>query len=454
MNIIELLDKKQDLQINNENKEIYGEIFTPYSFIKRMFNLIPESFFKNPDSKWLDPGAGSGFFSIFLFNILYVSLKERIPDSEKRKTHITENMIYMVEINIDNILKLKEVFGENANIYHNDFLLFNENIQFDFIIGNPPFNSNGLKKVPTNNSISKRKDGSTIWCDFVKKSISLLKKGGFLCFITPSIWLKPDKAGMYNYILQFKIQKLNCISNTETNSIFNKGAQTPCCFYLLENKPSDNIISIYDKSFECYENYQLDRNKPIPVFGIKILNKINKFLNNDNKLFFYKSNLPQKNTILIDKENNDYYKNIHTCILQGNKPYLIFKYSNKPCPFYGKKKLIMAHGMYGFPFIDKNGEYGISNRDKYIIVDNNLERLEKLKRFFSTKFSLYLFECTRYRMKYLEKYIFELIPDISKLSDFPSVISNDSIMDYFDLSQEERNIIENFQKKKYDFFLD
>ena len=92
---------------------------------------------------------------------------------------------------------------KNANILHKDFLendiIFNTNnknekiLIFDIIFGNPPYNFNGLKKTPKNKVFEKTKDGKTIWMKFVKKSLSILKPNGFLLYIIPSIWMKPDK---------------------------------------------------------------------------------------------------------------------------------------------------------------------------------------------------------------------------------------------------------------------
>ena len=89
--------------------------------------------------------------------------------------------------------------------------------------------------------------------------------------------------------------------------------------------------------------------------------------------------------------------------------------------------------MYGIPYIDYNGEYGISNRDNYVILeeDKSIHDLEKLKTFLSTQTVLYLFDSTRYRMAYLEKYIFELIPDITLLPNFPENINDDTIAHVF-----------------------
>ena len=76
-----------------------------------------------------------------------------------------------------------------------------------------------------------------------------------------------------------------------------------------------------------------------------------------------------------------------------------------------------------------------------MIVKQTSDQFEQWKAFLSTKFALYLFEGTRYRMKYLEKYVFELIPDITKLDDFPETITDETIADYFQLSNRERKCI-------------
>jgi hypothetical protein len=55
-------------------------------------------------------------------------------------------------------------------------------------------------------------------------------------------------------------------------------------------------------------------------------------------------------------------------------------------------------------------------------------------------------------MKYLEKYIFELIPDINKIKNFPKTINDDSIAKFYNLSEKEINAIQNLHKKKYLFY--
>ena len=134
--------------------------------------------FKNKTLKWLDPGTGQGYITFCIYNKLLDGLKYEIPNLSKRRDHIIKNMLYMIEINPEHIDHLKHHFGNDANIYNTDYVttdIFN-NIQFDIIVGNPPYNSLGGNKVPTNKKINKKDDGKIILRDFIKKSLLLLKK--------------------------------------------------------------------------------------------------------------------------------------------------------------------------------------------------------------------------------------------------------------------------------------
>ena len=412
------IEKIKDLS-NKKNyktdKELFGEVFTPFYFIDDIFKIFPDEIFKNPNLKWLDPGAGTGNFSIYLYYKLLESLIYVIPDVNTRKEHIINNMIYIVEYRDENTKILKEIFGENANIMNIDYLEYNPSHNFDVIIGNPPFNFNGQKKVPTNSKNNKKQDGQTIWIEFIKHSISLLRENGYLNMFIPSIWLKPDREKMYYYLLKYNIQFLTCFSNTETNKIFKGNAQTPSCYFLLKKEASPGTITIFDKDTNRYIDFKLKPNIPIPLCNIEIVNQFQEQLKKYKYIDVIKTNLPPKGISLSpSKLGNHIYPNIRTRLLKNEE--LIIEYSNKPLFGYGKAKLVLANKMYGLPYLDLSGEYGISNRDNYVIYKDNNEDLIKLSEFLSTELVKKVYESTRYRMKYLEKYAFELLPDITSLN--------------------------------------
>ena len=447
------------IKTTSENKQLYGEVKTPFGFVEKVMKIIPINTYKDPHLKWLDPGSGAGNFSIILYFNLMKYLEPIIMEPNLRHKHIIENMIYMVELIPENVIILKKIFGENANIYQGNFLEYHPGFHFDVVIGNPPFNCNGLKKVPTNNQGKKTQDGKTIWINFAIESILHLKnKTGIMCIFIPSIWMKPDKEKMYDFLTQFQIEKINCITNTETNSIFKGQAQTPSCYFLITKKPTNNIINIYDNTLNKYIDYDFINGKPIPVFGQQIIKKLQTHCiinGKNNTISVIKTNLVSKNVDISDNKTDLFkYSNITTCRLKDKiTPELIINYSNKPLIFQDVPKLVLAHKMYGFPYLDISGKYGISNRDNYVIIKDNRDDLLKLQKFLSTKTALYLFESTRYRMKYLEKYAFELIPDITKLCDFPEIINDKTIADYFKFDNEERKAIQDLHTKTYNYFI-
>ena len=107
----------------------------------------------------------------------------------------------------------------------------------------------------------------------------------------------------------------------------------------------------------------------------------------------------------------------------------------------------MAHKMYGFPYVDFEGKYGISNRDNYVITYKSHDEMLKLQRGLHNKIMFFVMTTTRYRMKYLEKYAFYYMPDFSKMDNVES--------DFYDkllLTPDDWVIINNEISKDYNVF--
>tara|TARA_B110000444_G_scaffold42817_4_gene38714 strand:+ start:7591 stop:8970 length:1380 start_codon:yes stop_codon:yes gene_type:complete len=445
----------------------YGIVYTPESLVNSMLDLIPIKFFKNKNLKWLDIGAGKGAFGLNLLTRLIKNLKDEFETEEDCKTYILKNMLYMVEIFEPHIDSLKSLFGNDANIITMSFLSMHKYTvgKFDFIIGNPPYNINGAIKTPTNSKIKKTDDGKAIYLKFIIKSIELLNGGGFINLVVPSLWLKPDKSGLYNILTELKIHNLMCLSTSDSSKAFEYKAQTPVSYFLIENtyEPKHNNMSsfkIYDKIENEYINYTLKVNEPIPINGIKIITRMKKYLDGYGHLKFYKTNTPSTKMKISDIIGENLANpNIKTCLLNGLKPVLVLNYSNIKCKYNDDKpKLVLAHKMYGFPYLDFDGGLGISSRDNYVINEYSLDELREIQIFLSSKFALFIFSVCNYRMRYLERYAFNFLPDITKIPNFPKLkdttrIDRDfKICELFSLTKKEQEYIEN-SFKNYDFFL-
>ena len=456
--------------IANDAKNNYGIVYSPDPLVVQILDLIPKHHYENPHLKWLDVGAGNGAFTLNLYNRLLNHLATTFPNLESRRHHIIKNMITMCEIYPPHIEKLKSLFYPDANIITSDFLLLNKDLTcFDFIIGNPPYNINGALKTPTNKSLKKNNDGKQIYVDFVKKSLSLLNPDGHLALIIPSLWLKPDKAGLYYELLHsnFVIEKLHCLSTSETQKAFLYKAQTPTCFFyghLKETKEKEKTqpcLSIYDKLNKCYINYVLRPDYPIPSNGINIINKLLIYVDKVGHLKVYKSNSPSKKSLFCNNNSIFANLNIQTTMLHKKTPLLITNYSNNLQHYAEQPKLILAHKMYGFPYLDSSGAYGISSRDNYILTsaDYSINELQQIQAFLSTKIELFIFSTTNYRMRYLERYAFQFIPAITKIKDFPNLLNLDCvsreklIINFFNFSGNEETII-NKCFANYNYFID
>lgn len=421
-------------------KELHGQVDTPEYLVEQIFNLLPTHVLRDSTLKWLDPGCGSGVFSKYILNRLVYSLN---CESET----IVKNNLYMVEYNNYHNDKLIELFGENINLSNSDYLLYQPDIKFDIIIGNPPYNQNHLRHIP-NKSNPKKTDKKwvPIWHMFIEKSVELLNDYGYLSFIIPTTWLKPDKANIYQLLTKYKIHKLHTLSSYEVYKAFDKKAQIPCTYFLLQKIPTDNIIAIYDDIVGTYINYNLYKpNLPIPMKNISIINKLQAFTKKYGSLHKYLIVTPdpcRKINYIESKDDTHIYKNIHTSVLLNGESVIKYKWSNKPGPFYhdGLSKLILPHSVFGFPFLDISGTLGVCSR-KFIFF-GKFDFLKSLKIFLSLKSIYFLYSSTKYRMNFLEKYIFELLPDISNLPNFDlTMVSEEYIYEYFEFDLNEIEII-------------
>jgi len=442
--LFDLCSIEQHFQIPLERKLKYGEVNTDFSLIQSIFSLLPDSVFCNPSLRWLDVGAGYGYFSMVLFNKLFVGLEHVIIDPFQRAKHILTYSITMIEINPIFKKELLKYFSKDANIIIKDFLSFSPEEKYDMLIGNIPYNTNGLVKTPTNQKSNKKQDGTTIWPHFIRKMISHVKENGYLCVIIPSLWMRPDKAKMHQFLCNYKLHKCVTLTNTETNKWFKGNAQTPTCYFTLQKMKTDYKVTLLDTMNQTYVDYDYKNiETPIPLTHITIINKLQHFVNKCGYIDVIKTNTPPKHSSIQPIENKEHsFKNIKTCMLHGLQPSLVFEYSNKELAFANEKKLVLAHKMYGFPYYDSNGSYGISRRDNYVIIKKTHEEFLLLQDFLSSPLALFVYEATRYRMKYLEKEAFLFLPNVCNLKNF----TIENMFNVFDINEKERTFIYNFHK--------
>ena len=370
-----------NLKPKDVEKKLRGEVFTPMKLVGEMLNTLPEEVWKNPNLKWLDPAAGMGNFPVAVYMRLMEGLRnvKGYENEEKRRKHILENMLYMVEIDKTNVFMMRKIFcGKiyKLNIFEGSFINFSPNkknifkkinidIKFDIILGNPPFQYK-----------EENKQAQPIWHLFIKRSYEeLLKDKGYLLFVHPSGWRDIDGITrfIYNYIKENNLIYLSMNSFKEGQRIFG-GSGTNFDYYLVQNiKTNNNITNINDID---NKEYKINLNNFDFVPSGKI-NTFQKLLTKKEKVeIIYDRTMYGTDKDNMNDNKNDIYK--FNCIYSiTQKDGCKFKYSKEKKGHFGIPKVIWSNGAGTYPIIDENGKYGLTEF-AYAIVDDK-QNLQKIK---------------------------------------------------------------------------
>ena len=175
-----------------KQKKEAGEVFTPIALIEKMMTHLPKSVWKNPDLKWIDPANGIGNFPVVIFYKLDEGLKEWEPSEKKRRKHIIENMLYMIELQSNNNRIARQIFQTlceecKPNILTaNSLQLTSAKLKakgwpekYDIVMGNPPF---------------QKGRNMMFYVYFIELANEIIKDNGYLLYVIPNKILIPNKA--------------------------------------------------------------------------------------------------------------------------------------------------------------------------------------------------------------------------------------------------------------------
>lgn len=365
-----------NLTIKVFEKKAFGEVFTPPHLINKMLDSLPEDIFCNPSLKWLDPCAGIGNFLIIIYYRLMNGLSFCIKDEKKRSSHILENMLYMIELNTENVQIAKNIFGKDARIYCQDFLQFKSNEVFDIIIGNPPF------------QLKEGKGGKNkLYEQIIIKCLSFLNpNSGKLLFLVPDNLFAGNSSKTYLKMLDYNyhIKWIDFSNFWLIKSI----QQKICCFLLERINCKDKAL----KKTKIINNFTSEihlENRPInPIrdWQLKTELLINTYIDLDKNTSIYNRG---KN---LDHYSNTFSLNSYPIIYKPNN----FLYTDNKllAVGFGFKKIVifLISTKYEY-YMDWNGEYGVGPNTIYIAFSNDLQG-NKLESFFkSDTYKELMFAC-------------------------------------------------------------
>jgi hypothetical protein len=345
---------------------------------------IPNEIWRNPESTFLDPANGIGNFPVIAFYKLDYELKKqpKFKDANKRRKHIIEKMLYMIELDKGNCQTCRAIFKKicpeaKLNICCKNTLTITDKImesqfginRFDIIMGNPPFQD--ADKSGGKNKLYER---------FTIYSLNLLSPNGLLLFVTPDNLFSGNTSSAYTHILSKFTLLINFNNIQET---YFKGIGQSMCYFIISNtsKYQKHNTIIINNNNEIFETTLKNRS----------VNPITKWTKSSEALFNKYISSEQNNAIYYrGKSESDYKGGKYTVIYTPDK--MLSTNNIDLAPGIGIKKVVLFESKpKSKGVIDFDGKYGVGPHTFYLPFTNKSEGV-KLKNFFNSPDYLKLVE--------------------------------------------------------------
>lgn len=309
------------------------EVFTPPLLANQMLDMLPQELFQSPDTTFLDPCTKSGVFLREIAKRLIEGLADKIPDLQERIDHIMHHQLYGLSItrltslmsrrslycskdassnysishfdNKDGNIRFSEIqhswqngkcryCGASQEVYDrgddleshayefihidNPNTLYN-NMTFDVIIGNPPYQledgGNGRSSVP-------------IYHLFIEKA--KLLNPHYLVMIVPSRWFTGGRG-----LNEFRAEMLNdkhirvLVDYENFKDVFPGVDLAGGACYFLRDRETEGECMVYNKTNQSSDMVS------------RYLNEFDVFVRSNKALSIIRKVIKHHNGIYMDK---------------------------------------------------------------------------------------------------------------------------------------------------------
>ena len=238
-----------DLVIENPKIKAKCQIFTPNAIVEKMLDMAGYNIHLW-GKKVLENSCGDGQILAAVVK-RYIEAAQKQRRSKKQIKEGLETDITAYDIDLELIDKCKKRLSDIAtsygildvswNIKHQDFLQKMININYDFVIGNPPYiaypdlDEETRKYVKENFQTCKK--GKFDYCyAFIEKSYQLLANGGVLVYIIPSNMFKNVFASELRTLIKGDIEQIYDFPN---DKIFTEALVSPAIIKVVKGSATD-----------------------------------------------------------------------------------------------------------------------------------------------------------------------------------------------------------------------
>lgn len=329
-----------------------GKIHTPMKLVNEIMGKWAAAAKAHKDDPsgmcFLDPHCKTGTFLRWVHQ-MFTERGVSETDIQKQVGGIENDPVYLVIARhisgIENI-QYKNLLDDNELA-----IFIHDNMKkFDAIVGNSPY------QAPAN---KERKGGSpkSIWEKFVHLSLSCLKDGGYLCYIHPSRWRKPEDE-LWSVLGSKQMEWLKIYDNAAATDLFGVGTTADC--YVLKNIPYVSPTTVIDCDGK---EHTIDFREWawLPSAEYELIKSI-LAKDNDEKceLLYDCVYHNQRKDIVNGEEPNGAF--VNPCVNHTKKNGVIeYLYSNtKDRGHFGITKVIIADNGHVRPINDSDGKLGMT----------------------------------------------------------------------------------------------
>ena len=480
------------------------EVFTPPALANQMLDLLPVELWSNPNAKFLDPFCKTGVFLREIAKRLMVGLREVYPNLDDRANHVFKNQLYGIAItDLTGMLSRRSVYcSKQANSKYSVCSLFDDeqgnivyqsmkhtwengkckycgasqdvydrdddletyayqfihttnpekifNMQFDVIIGNPPYQlsdggGTGSSATP-------------LYHKFVEQAKKL--KPRYLSMIIPARWYSGGKG-----LDDFRDEMLN----DRHLRIIHDFPETSDCFpginirggvcYFLWSKDQKGDCMVYNHkgnvTTSFIERPLLEGESTTFIRyneAISILNKVRSFNEEtmDKRVqsrlpFGIPSNFENYELVPTDNANITLFRSDRSKSSQ-KQVYIESKYITKNIEWKDKEKVLVSKASpggdeYPHSIISTPLYAGVNTvcTETYLIVDFVKDKItaQNLISYMCTRFFRFMMSLIK-NTQNISKGVFAFVP----LQDFSEPWTDEKLYKKYGLTEEEINFIE------------